>query len=729
MAEVAYYGIRHHGPGSATSLLRALDAQDPAMVLLEGPADATALLPFLGRHGMQPPVALLAFAVDDPTQAIFDPFAAFSPEYQATRWALARERPVRFIDLPAANVLAMADDERDEAGSDPIGELAGAAGYLDGESFWNDLFEANPDPGPTFDAIERAMTELRQGVPLREREAWREAHMRLAVAKARREAEGSVAVVCGAWHVPALRARHARKDDRALLAGLPKRKAAATWVPWTYPRLAGARGYRAGVRSPLWYEHLFEHGTDAEAQARWLGSVAASLREVGRTVSTAELIEATRLARSLAALRQRPAPGFEELQEGVVACLCFGDETVLWEHEDRLLLGDRVGAIPDDLPLAPLLDDLRRRQRKVRLKAEALPRELSVDLRTESGLGRSTLLHQLRALDVPWGRPIDAGRSRGTFREKWILEWEPEHAVRLVEHLVYGQTVEAAADARTVARMRKTASLTALAALVDGALVAQLAGAAGAGIGLLSELAARTSDASELLGTLPPLAGILRYGTARAVQTDHYRELFVQTAVRAAAALAFACRAVDEEVAAELYRRIGAAHEAIALAQLDEGEHATWLRALEEVVEDGQATPLLAGLAARLLYGEGRLDERAVSSILARALSPGTPPADAGGFFEGFFTSLGAHLIHDDPLREVVDAWIRSLPDEEFQAQLPLLRRVFASLDRAERRALIDRLRRADRAASDVRTVEALEPVWAAHLPTLTSILSGRGRP
>ena len=40
------------------------------------------------------------------------------------------------------------------------------------------------------------------------------------------------------------------KDDAALLKGLPKAKVAATWVPWTYGRLATASGYGAGVSSP-----------------------------------------------------------------------------------------------------------------------------------------------------------------------------------------------------------------------------------------------------------------------------------------------------------------------------------------------------------------------------------------------------------------------------------------------------------------------------------------------
>src|SRR6516225_6578583 len=70
-------GIRHHGPGSARAVLAALDAADPAIVLIEGPPDAGDMIPF-----------------------------AASPQRQAMRWALAKGRPVRFIDLPMSIRLA-----------------------------------------------------------------------------------------------------------------------------------------------------------------------------------------------------------------------------------------------------------------------------------------------------------------------------------------------------------------------------------------------------------------------------------------------------------------------------------------------------------------------------------------------------------------------------------------------------------------------------------------------
>src|SRR5690242_7433347 len=108
MASVHVLGVRHHGPGSARSVAAALAELRPDAVLIEGPADAGPLLKLAAAEGMTPPVALLAYAVDNPAHSAFWPFAVFSPEWQALTWALANEVEVRFCDLPAATVLAPA---------------------------------------------------------------------------------------------------------------------------------------------------------------------------------------------------------------------------------------------------------------------------------------------------------------------------------------------------------------------------------------------------------------------------------------------------------------------------------------------------------------------------------------------------------------------------------------------------------------------------------------------
>lgn len=757
--KTSYFGIRHHGPGSANSLLKALDELQPVAILIEGPADASPLLPLLADPAMQPPVALLCYPEDDPAATSFWPFAEFSPEYQAALWAVRNKATLRFIDLPsterfsstpasqpasegepgdttdtvspedAADTAHLAENVAVEPPHvrDPIGTLARAAGYEDGESWWSDVIEQNPAPGPIFNAVANAMTALREDETyLPAFEARREAHMRQEIAAAVREFDGPIAVVCGAWHVPALKTAIARKDDQALLKGMSRKKSAITWAPWTSPRLAFQYGYGAGVAAPGWSKHLWQMRGRADASSVWLARIAGVLRAKGHMISTASLIEAERLARALAAIRERPNAGFEELRDAAVSALFNGDP-ILWRViEAGLLLGNDVGEIPPDVPLAPLIEDLQRCQKEARLKPEALERELSIDLRSESGLYRSTLLHRLNVLGVPWGNITDSGRSRGTFRERWMLRWEPEYSVRLVENLVHGPTIAKAANGRLIQMLGAAETLDMLAKLVEGAITADLDEASAAGLTALEQRAALSSNCQEMLGSIPPLADVTRYGEARRSDVGRLTGLLERLTVEAAIALPHAARDLDADAAAALVASLRTADAGIKLVEAADDVLEAWRKGLHEVLESSRSTALVAGCVAHLLYEAEVLQAEDAAQLLQRRLSPGTPVVDAAGFFEGFFSGAGQRLIYDEALRGAVDAWLKTLDDETFVAHLPLLRRVFSNLDSMERRRLIEAvLGRAGRLPATLVLAPDGGEGWRRHLELLRPILTG----
>jgi len=169
LMSLSIFGIRHHGPGSARSLRQALETLRPDCLLVEGPPDAADVLPLLAHPQMKPPVALLIYPPDQPQRAVFYPFAVFSPEWQALDYGLARKIAVRFMDLPQAHRLAMADDPESQISNpesqihdDPIGRLAAAAGYSDGERWWEHVVEQRRNGADIFAAILEAMTALRE---------------------------------------------------------------------------------------------------------------------------------------------------------------------------------------------------------------------------------------------------------------------------------------------------------------------------------------------------------------------------------------------------------------------------------------------------------------------------------------------------------------------------------------------------------------------------------------
>ncbi|MDX3376720.1 DUF5682 family protein [Streptomyces sp. ME02-6991-2A] len=730
-------GVRHHGPGSARAVRAALDAARPAAVLIEGPPEGDALLPLAADPQMRPPVALLAHAVDDPGRAAFWPLAEFSPEWVAIRWALAHDVPVRFIDLPATHSLALKEPHGDQPGEqldeesapapgdeevtphvDPIRVLAETAGYDDPERWWEDVVEhrspaadATTDALAPFTALAEAMTALREayGDGGHPRDAVREAYMRIQLRTARKEFGDGVAVVCGAWHVPALAARTTLAADRALLKGLPKVKAEMTWVPWTHRRLARHSGYGAGIDSPGWYGHLF--GAADRPIERWMTKVAGLLREEDRFVSTAHVIEAVRLAETLAAMRGRPLAGLSETTDAVRAVMCEGSDVPLALIQDRLVVGETLGEVPDSAPAVPLQRDLTRSQRTLRLKPEALEKELDLDLRKDTDAAKSRLLHRLRLLSIGWGEPAESqSRSTGTFRESWRLRWEPELHVRVAEAGVWGTTVATAATAKAESQALAATALSEVTALAEHCLLAGLPEALPVVMKALADRAALDADVGHLADALPALARSLRYGDVRSTDTAALAEVAAGLAERICVGLPPACTGMDADGAEALRRQVDGVHSAIGLlvagatpagaeaeATPAGGLRDRWGAVLRKLAGRDTVAGIIRGRATRLLLDEGRLTEDEAARLMGLALSPGTPPTDAAAWIEGFVGGAsggGMLLVHDERLLSLVDAWLTGVPADTFTDVLPLLRRTFSAYEPGVRRTLGELVRR-----------------------------------
>ncbi len=301
---LSIFGVRHHGVGCARALFDALEKLRPDLVLVEGPPDAERALAAVADAKMKPPVAMLVYAPDEPSRAAFYPFASFSPEWIALKYAASQNVPIRFIDLPCSIRFALdkaaeeaakngtketneeSEKEPDETEAsenatvtkslaqeireDPLGALARAADVPDPENWEEREIEQASAPNAIFPELLEIATALRleaREVEGDEEERLREASMRRGVREALKSGAERIAIVCGAWHAPVLdlettdEARKSlipkKKEDDAILSKLPKIQTETTWVAWTYSRLARRSGYGAGVTSPGWLEGLW----------------------------------------------------------------------------------------------------------------------------------------------------------------------------------------------------------------------------------------------------------------------------------------------------------------------------------------------------------------------------------------------------------------------------------------------------------------------------------------
>lgn len=696
-------GIRHHGPGSARSVRAALKVLQPDLILIESPSDAGNLLAFAGQEGLKPPVAMLMYDPKDFSRAAYYPFADFSPEWQAIQYGVKHDIPLRFMDLPAANSLVF-DQNKAPAGPglfgadrqevlqrDPLGEMARIAGYSDGERWWEVMFEQEESDLAVFQAVAELMEALRTEFSVPDhltlvREAW----MREALRQAEKEGFQRAAVVCGAWHVPALQtwSEIPSSKDKSLLRGLAKTKVHATWAPWTHERLSTLTGYRAGVVAPAWYALLFQNR--GEAVTRWMARAARLLRGEDIDASSALVIDAVLLAESLAALRGRRSPGLDELREAAWGTLCEGDEEKLALIEEKLIVGEAWGKVPAGIPQVPLQRDLEACIQSARLTkeyriTEAVDKDL--DLRKDTHRLASQLLHRLNLLHIPWGKQKKGSRFKmGAFSENWKLKWIPDYHIRIIEAGMWGNTIAEAASARLIREAGTSDDLSQLALWMEEALKADLEAPLAALAARMQELAAHVHDILRLVDALGPLVEIWRYGDTRRTAADSVAHLIHEIVPRVCIGLLPTATGISDELAEDVFRRMLEMNRLVGLMNIDEYRD-LWLSTLQSVAGNDRVHPLLQGAASRLLFDRGATEE---AKAIYFHLSDRQHPALAARWLEGFLHGSGLLLLHYPPLWEALDGWVDALKMDQLVDLLPILRRTFSRFSSAERAKMLE---------------------------------------
>lgn len=733
MADIHLLGIRHHGPGSCRNVLQALERIRPDLILLEGPAEAEALMPFVADSRMRPPVALLGYQPDAPQNAVFYPFAEFSPEWQVLCYAMREKVILRFFDLPLAHSLAVFTTQTDEQdpertplpSHDPFDLLAEAAGYTDGETWWNMNIEQRRDNKDIFEAVKEAVSALREAQPeyTSRRDLIREAWMRRMIRAAQKEPFERIAVVCGAWHVPALENMPKVKEDNEQLKGLSKVKIECTWIPWTYDRLMFRSGYGAGITSPGWYDYLWSHPEDDGTL--WVSRIAALLREKGMDISVAHVIETVRLAQATAALRGMPTPTLEEYNEAVTTVMGFGDDTLLQLVKENLVVSNRLGQVPDEVPKVPLLIDVERHQKRLRVPFTAEIKELTLDLRKENDLGRSLFFHRLALLDIDWAKPVTV-KGKGTFKERWSLYHRPEQIVRIIEQAIWGNTLEEASQKYITHLMTEIEHIPELTRLLSRVIPANLPGLVDLMTRRLDRLSAASSDIVEMMEAVPDLVNIVRYGDVRGLDFSQVGNMLQAMIARILAGGLLVCVNIDEEAAANLLDKLVATDYAVNTLNDDE-LNTMWYEFINQIRCAANAHPLLSGYATRLLYDKGKVSQDETQTTLSFYSSVGNAPSDMAYWFEGFLHASGSVLLLNDNLWLLVNSWICGLQEESFRELLPILRRTFSDFSSAERRKLGEKAKRFETNGDSIRHAqdETMDDQEAAKVIPLLSNLLG----
>jgi hypothetical protein len=736
------FGVRHLSPAAAHHLRTVLDELKPSAVLVEGPSDATDHVKHLAHKDTTPPVALLAYTDARPVRSILYPLAAYSPEWVALTWALHNKAVVRFIDLPAAVFLELHQitkqpDEEDDGASpakqrpasehtrayldDPYETIARLSGEPDHETWWERHFEHTVEPAAYVEQIYefgRGLREYRQ-LPENDENLIREAYMRRCIREALAQGHDPqrVVVVCGAFHAPALTHELPPMTD-AQVKALPRTATRLTLMPYSYARLSSQSGYGAGNHAPAYFQKLYEERRDGRKErlgARFLSELAHLMRREGIIRSAAEVIEAVRLANTLAALSGAHAPTLRDLRDAAVTCLGRGEHSAVGPFLAEVEIGTHIGRLPKGTGRTPIQDDFygelarlkleefQTGDRKIRLakaKRAADPELLELDLREDRhagtpetafrGRNQSTFLHRLRVLGVKFGEQLER-RQTGTAFEKWRMRWTPESEIQLVEAGMKGDTVQAAATLTLSERLAECERIDQAALLVEDAIKCELHNAFEDARTRLQAVAVLDASFDALGQAVDSIAETISCGTVRRFDLSPLRPLLGQLFLKATLLAKQSCTC-DDATAKEKVKPAMTALNRVAMENATDVDAERWQRELDAIAASDALNPYLSGFACALALERGRIAEEELAREVSRRLSPGIHAEVGAGWFEGLVSYNRHALFSRMALWRQLDAYLVSLDDEEFRHGLVYLRRAFAEFVPGEVRRVVSNL-------------------------------------
>lgn len=717
MGEPVYFGVRHLSPAAAFHLRKALDEARPELVLVEGPSDLNDQMKWLCHPDTQFPAAILAYTKTPPVRTILYPLAIYSPEVQAILWAHENHVTCRFMDLPSSVFLAMQKDE--EADAPPTESVYEKLEILTGEehdTFWERNFEQCAD---YHAACNTFGSELRASGEVGAENIVREAHMKRVILDAVKSGipADKIFCICGAFHVDGLKNNSPMTDTE--LKKLPKADSAATLMPYSYYRLSTRSGYGAGNKAPAYF-HLLWDAMNGEglqsAASTYLVKLAAAHRKAGNIVSSAEVIEAVRLAITLCQMRGCNYPCLQDLKDAAITTIGHGNLSELAVAFADTEIGKTIGYLPEGVTRTSVQEDFYRQIKKLKLDRfrTAELQQLDLDLREKLtvksqdaaflDLHRSFFLHRLRVLGIHFATILRSKQEKANWGEYWELRWTPEVEIEVVESSLLGDTIEGAAAFALKERADQAASIDQAALIFQDAFLCGMPAAATHALTVLQSLSVDSAALTEVASTADSLSLVVRYGDLRRFDPQPVIPLIEQLFLRAKLTLEDACNC-DAKAAGAVTQ----AMDRLNILQLNHDflDQNTWVNLLERISDRDDLNTKCSGFAMAILLERGIATEELLAREVSRRLSPGVPADLGAGWFEGLAGKNRYALIARLSLWRHLSEYLDSLDEDTFRRALVFLRRAFTDFTPAEK--------------SDI--AENLGEIWGIHAQQVSELI------
>ncbi len=717
MATPIYFGVRHLSPAAAHHVRLELERVQPDVVLIEGPSDLNHQMQWIYHEQTVLPIAILAYTQESPIRTLLYPFAVYSPEYQAILWAKEHHVPCRFMDLPSDVFLAIWE-ETEENDGETDGENVEETGTtteqvyqrmeeLLGEShdtFWERNFEQlDKEYMQAAAAFGQQLRQTATDSPYRTAENHiREAYMKRVIVQAQKEGFETVFCVCGAYHVEGLQNNVPLTDAEE--KQLPRVQVNTTLMPYSYYRLSQRSGYGAGNQAPAYFELLWDAMCDGkleQATYRYLTEIAIQQRKQGQMTSSAEVIEASRLAIALSKMRLGRFPVLQDLRDAAITCMGHGNFSEISVSTAQVEVGTKIGALPEGVSRTSIQDDFYRQIKELRLEkyksvqVQQLHLDIRENIRVKSeksaflDLHRSFFLHRLRVLHVNFGTQMQSRQTNANWGEYWNVCWVPETEIEIIEASLLGDTVASAASFALKEKADQSSDIAQAAEVFQDAFLCGIPQAAKYALSILQKISIDTAAVAEVAKTAEHLSSVIRYGDLRQFASKPIIPLLEQLFLRACLTMEEGCNC-DEEASKAVMESI----ERINQVQLhhDFLDENRWIDVLQSIADRDDLNTKCSGFAMATLIERGLVDEAFLSMEVSRRLSRGVPADLAAGWFEGLAKKNRYSLIVRLSLWKELDTYLQELDENDFKRALVFLRRAFADFTANEKSDIAENL-------------------------------------
>lgn len=482
------FPIRHHSPACSYHLIQVIEEYKPDIILVEGPENASDLIPFIASKETVAPFCIY-LSYDDKEGKInkepnkyraYYPFLDYSPELTAIRMAVKQDIACEFIDLSYGEKLINTPNH--EKDPDPYNDdqtftlssyyklLTEKTGCKSFNELWEMLFEINSCHIKTEDFVRNLFTYcyytriyVEENEQQINSDIVRESVMIGNIDRVMKKYKRTL-VVTGGIHTITL--------SKYLLSGTPtfhennrlirikKEESPAYLMPYSFEESDQASGYESGMVFPYFYQKIWENIIKKkklpfeETVLYFIMQTASNIRKK-QALSITDEMQSYYMSKGLANLREKKECGVFELIDSVKSSFVKAEINSFYQPAlkglYRLLTGLKVGQVDSNSGVPPIVTDFLMYCKKFRLKTNtSIKKETKLDIYTKlDHREKSRFFRQMQFLETGFcnylkGQEDNKSTGRILLRESWEYRFTPHVQAALIQISVYGATLRVA---------------------------------------------------------------------------------------------------------------------------------------------------------------------------------------------------------------------------------------------------------------------------------------------